>query len=116
MKGEAYELWREGHTVMRINIYAELLLNQKNYILKAKCITNVENDEIKENIRLKIWNDIRLKIWNDTEDHTKGMNGYKMDTNDKEHEKRDQESNNTGLGKIENNKYSGAGEQHTVRN
>jgi len=44
------------------------------------------------------------------------MNGYKMDTNDKEHEKRDQESNNTGLGKIENNKYSGAGEQHTVRN
>jgi len=45
------------------------------------------------------------------------MNGDKMDTNDKEHEKRDQESNNTGLDKIENNKYPGAeGEQHAVRN
>ena len=100
---------RERKTVMRINIYAKLLLNQKNYILKVKCITTVELDEIKENIR--------LKIWNDTEDHTKGMNGDKMDTDDKEHEKRDQEGNNTGLGKIKNNKCSGAeGEQHTVRN
>jgi len=45
------------------------------------------------------------------------MNGDKMDTNDKEHEKRDQESNNTGLGKTEGNKYPGAEEeQQTVRN
>jgi len=32
------------------------LLNQKNYILKAKGITTVAIYEIKENIRLKIWN------------------------------------------------------------
>jgi len=89
----------------RINIHAKLLLNQKNYILKARRITAVEIDEIKENIRFKIWND------------TKGMNGDKMDTNDKQHQKRDHESSNTGLGKIKNNKYPGAkGEQHRVRN
>jgi hypothetical protein len=66
---------------MRINIDAKLLLNQKNYILKAKRITTVEIEEIKENIR--------LKIWNDTEDHTEGMNADKMDTNDKENLKID---------------------------
>jgi len=37
-------------------------------------------DEIKEHIR--------LRVWNDTEGHTKGMNGNKMDLNDKEHQKR----------------------------
>ena len=85
------------------------LLNEKNYILKAKRITIVESDEIKEYIR--------LKIWNDTEDHTKGMNGDKMDTNDKEHQKGSQESNNTGLSKIENKKHPETkGEQHTFRN
>ena len=94
---EAYELWRQRNPMMRINIGEKLLLNQKNYILKAKRITAVENDEIKENISLKIQND---------RDHTKGMNSNKMDTNDKEHQKRDQERNNTGLGKIENNKQS----------
>jgi len=45
------------------------------------------------------------------EDHTKGMNGNKMDQNDTEHQKRDQESNNTDLGETENNKHPGAGEQ-----
>ena len=94
---EAYELWRERNPMMRINIGEKLLLNQKNYILKAKRITAVENDEIKENISLKIQND---------RDQTKGMNSNKMDMNDKEHQKRDQERNNTGLGKIENNKQS----------
>jgi hypothetical protein len=64
----------------RINIDVKLLLSPKNYILKAKRITAVEIDEIKENFR--------LKIWNDTEDHTKQMNGNKMDVNDKEHQKR----------------------------
>ena len=40
-----------------------------------------------------------------------------MDTNDTEHQKRDQESNNTGLGETENNKHPGGeGQQHTVRN
>ena len=33
---------------------------------------------------MMIKENIILKIWNDTEDHTKGMNGDKMDTNDKE--------------------------------
>ena len=71
---------------------ATLFLNQKNYVLKAKRITSVEIDEIKEYIG--------LKIWNVTEDHTKGMNGDKMDTNDKEHQKGRQESNTIGLGKV----------------
>jgi hypothetical protein len=45
------------------------------------------------------------------------MNGDKMDKNDKERQKRDQESNSTGLCKIENNKHPGAeGEQHAVKN
>ena len=56
---------------MRTNIDAKALLNQKN-ILKAKRITAVENDEIKENIR--------LKIGDDTENYTNGLNGDKMDT------------------------------------
>jgi len=77
---KAYELWRDRNPMTRINLDAKLLLNQKNYILKAKRITAVEIDEIKENIT--------LKIWNDTEDHTKRTNGDKMDVNDKEHQKR----------------------------
>jgi len=40
-----------------------------------------------------------------------------MDTNVTEHQKRDQERNNTGFGKVENNKHPRAeGGQHTVRN
>jgi len=40
-----------------------------------------------------------------------------MDTNVIEHQKRDQESKNTGFGKAENNKHPSAeGEQHTDRN
>ena len=42
-----------------INIHAKLLLNQKNYILKAKRITAVEINKVKENIRLKVWNERR---------------------------------------------------------
>ena len=37
-----------------------------------------------------------------------------MDTNVIEHQKRDQESNSTAIGKVENK--SAEGEQHTVRN
>jgi hypothetical protein len=85
------------------------LLNQKNYILKAKRITAVEIDEIEENIR--------LKIGDDTEEYTNGVNVEKIDTNVVEYQKRDQESNSTGFGKVENNKHQSAeGEQHTVRN
>jgi len=106
---EAYKLWRERNPMTRMNIDAKALLNQKNYILKAKRITAVELDEIKENIR--------LKIGDDTEDYTNGVNGDKMDTNGLEHQKRQQDSNDTGFGKVENNKRSSAeGEQHTVRN
>jgi hypothetical protein len=38
-----------------------------------------------------------LKIRDDTKDHTKGVNGYKMATTVTEHQKRDQESNNTSF-------------------
>jgi len=85
---EARELWRDRNTMTRINIDAKLLLNQKNNILKAKRISAIEIDEIKENIK--------LKIWNDTEDHTKGMHGDKMDMGDKERQKRGQEINSIG--------------------
>jgi hypothetical protein len=84
----------------RINIDEKLLLNLKSYILKAKRITTVESDELMENVKLKIWNNI--------EDHTKGMNCDKMDTDDKEHQQEDQENNSTGLGKTENNKRTGS--------
>jgi hypothetical protein len=36
---------------LRTNIEGKLFLNQKNYILKNKKITDIEIDEIKENIR-----------------------------------------------------------------
>jgi hypothetical protein len=88
-----------------MNIDAKTLLNQENYILKAKRITAVEIDEIKENIR--------LKIRDDTEDYTNGVNGDKMDTNVIEHRKSDQESNSTGFGKVENNKHPSAEERCT---
>ena len=68
---EAYKLWRERNPMIRMNIDAKALLNQKNYILKAKRIMAVEIDQIKENIR--------LKIGDDTEDYTNGVNGDKMD-------------------------------------
>ena len=73
-----------------MNIDAKALLKQKDYILKAKRITAVEIDETKENIR--------LKIGDDTQDYTNGVNGDKMDTNVIEHQKRDQENDNTGFG------------------
>jgi len=92
-----------------MNIDAKALLTQKNYILKAQGITTVEIDEIKENIR--------LKIGDDTEDCTNRVNGDKMDTHVIEHQKRDQENENTDFGKVENNKHLGAeGEQYTVTN
>ena len=44
------------------------------------------------------------------------MNGDKVGTKVIEHQKRDQESSDTGFGKVENNKHPSAGEQHTVSN
>ena len=76
-----------------MNIDAKALLNQKNYILKAKRITAVEIDQIKQNIRLKIGDTI--------EGYTNRVNGDKVDTNVTEHQKRDQDSKDTGFGKVE---------------
>jgi hypothetical protein len=84
---------RETNPTTRINIDAKLSLNQKNYILRSKRKSNVEIDELKENIR--------PKICNDTDDHTKGMNGNTMVRTDKQHRNRDKERKNTGLSKIE---------------
>ena len=92
-----------------MNIDAKDLLNQKNYILKAKRITAVEIDVIKQNIS--------LKIGDDTEDYTNRVYGDKMDTNIIEHQKRDEGNDNTGFGKVENNTHQSAeGEQHTIKN
>jgi len=45
------------------------------------------------------------------------VNRDKIDVNVLENQKRDQENNNIGFGKVENNKHPSAeGEQHTVRN
>jgi hypothetical protein len=60
----AYEVWSERNPKTRTNVDAKLLLNQKNYILKAKRIPVVDIDDIQESIRHKIWN----------EDRTQGMN------------------------------------------
>jgi hypothetical protein len=97
---EAYKLRRERKPMTGMNIDSKALLNQKNYILKAKRITAVEIDKIKENIR--------LKIWDDTEDHTNKMNGNKINKFFLAHQKRDQENNNTGFGKVQNNKHRSA--------
>jgi hypothetical protein len=102
---ETYKLWRDRNPMTRMNIDAKTLFNQKNYIFKAKRIPAIEIDEIKENVR--------LKIEDDTEDYTNGVNRCKRDTNVIEHQKRDQESNSTAIGKVENK--STKGEQHTVR-
>jgi hypothetical protein len=47
-------------------------------------------------------------VWNDTQDHTKGMNGGKMDMNDEEHQKRGPRNNSIGLDNLENNKNAGS--------
>ena len=62
--------------------------------LKAKKIHAIEIDEIKESVR--------LEIGDDTQDCTNGVNSCKMDTNVIQHQKRDQESISTAIGKVEN--------------
>jgi hypothetical protein len=62
------------------NIYGcKFIVKPVEIDYKRRKITIAGIDETKENIR--------LRLWNDTEDHTKGMNGDKMDMNDKEHQK-----------------------------
>jgi hypothetical protein len=88
---------------------AKALLNKKIDILIAKGITVVEIEEIKENIK--------LKIRDGTEDHSKIVNGDKMDKTVTENQRRDQESNNASYDKVENNKQTSPEEQqNTVRN
>jgi len=41
-------LWRKRKPITKINIDSKALLNQNNYILKAKRITAVEIDKIKK--------------------------------------------------------------------
>jgi len=92
-----------------MDIDAKVLLNQKNYILQTERIAAIETEEIKENIR--------LKMGDDTEDCTNRVNGDQEDTNVIEHEKIDQANDDTGFGKVENNKNpSSEGKQHTVGN
>ena len=57
----------------RMSMDAKGLLNQKNYILKTKRLTDVEIDEIKENTT--------LKLEDDKEDRTKEVKGDTIDTN-----------------------------------
>ena len=76
---EACKLWRDRNPMTRFNIDAKALLNQKNYILRAKRIKAVEIDGIIENIR--------LRIGYDSEDYTDGVNGDKMDTYVIQHQK-----------------------------
>jgi hypothetical protein len=92
-----------------MNMDAKPLFNQKNYILKAKRITAVEIDQIKESIR--------LKIGKDTENYTNRVKNDKMDTSAIEHQKGNQERNSTAAGRVETNiKHSSAeAEQHKVR-
>jgi len=54
---EAYKLWRDRNPMTRLNRDARALLNQKNYILRAKRITAVEVDGTIENIGLKMGDD-----------------------------------------------------------
>ena len=81
---EVYKLWRERNPVARINVDAKVLLNQKNYILKAQRLTAVEIDEIRENIR--------LEIGEATEDYTNKVNCDRMDANGIEYQKIDKEN------------------------
>jgi len=97
---QAYKLQRERKPMTGMNTDSKALLNPKNYILKAKRITAVEIHKIKENII--------LKIGDDTEDHTNKMNGNKMNKIFLGNQKRDQEKNNTGFGKVQNNKHRSA--------
>jgi hypothetical protein len=49
--------------------------------------------------------------------HTKRMNGDKMDTNNKEHQQKDQERDSTDWGRTENNRHTGAEvEHHAISN
>ena len=63
-------------------------------------------DEIKEKVR--------LKVGDDSEDYTNGVNSCKMDIKVIGYQKRDQESNSTAIGKVENK--IAEGEQQTIRN
>jgi hypothetical protein len=76
-------------------IGAKLLLKQLNWILKGESLTIDGIDEIKVKIR--------LRVWNDREYNTKGMNGEKMDMNDRRKPEGRPRNKNNSLDKIEKN-------------
>jgi hypothetical protein len=78
------------------------------WILKAERTTVNEIDGIKGKVG--------LRVWNDTEDNTKGINGDKMDMNDKRKPEDRPSNNNTGLDKIDKKHVESEGEQHRVSN
>jgi hypothetical protein len=78
-----------------IKYRCKIIVKNLNWILKAERITILGIDKKREKIK--------LRVWNDTEDHTKEMNGDKMDTNDKIKPEEGPRNNNTGLDKIEKN-------------
>jgi hypothetical protein len=53
----AHDLWKQINRNSRRNIDAKLLLNQKNYILKHKKITDLEILEITRNIKAQMQDD-----------------------------------------------------------
>ena len=77
---EVHELRRERNPVARINMEAKVLLNQKNYILKAQRLTTVEIEKLREIIK--------LKIGEATENYTNEANKDRTDSNGIEYHKR----------------------------
>jgi hypothetical protein len=48
---KVYEIWRQRNPECRRNMDAKKLMNQKNYIMKNKKITEVEIEEIKKELQ-----------------------------------------------------------------
>jgi hypothetical protein len=85
----------ERNTMARNNMVIKLLLNKLNWILKAERTTV---DGI-----VGIKGKVRLRVWNGTEGNTKGVNGDKIDMNDKRKPEEGPRNNNSGLYKIDKN-------------
>jgi hypothetical protein len=78
----AYELWRERNPNLRTNTDAKLLLNQTNYILQNKKITDTETDEIKENIRHDTQDNTQNNIRDEENNSNVGTNEEHLEIKD----------------------------------
>jgi hypothetical protein len=58
----AYELWRKINPNLRANTHAKLVLNQKNYILKNKKISDSEIEELKISFRPHMQDNMEDKL------------------------------------------------------